>query len=129
MSVDLPSGVPRWLNDLFGDPIWERRSSDSALHLLDGTGTDQSRPWETNSEPSREPLEWCMPWMATDENSTAVVQASVTGASDEPATERITSLSRLGDCYWAERGWVLLLMTELAEANSLTSCTEGDPTT
>lgn len=126
---------PIWISDAFIDPIWEDhqgpwwRRSMSTSYPNDGSRADHSWLRESESETDRELPEWCIPWSVIHERSTFVTETSNSGFSGDPATGHCALLNRLADYYWAERGWVLLSIIGLGEADLLTSCTEGDSKT
>lgn len=128
MSDHYPYGIPDWLSDAFGDPIWEehqgpwRRRSHPASPLHGGSRAENSSLQDTNSEPGREPPEWCIPWSVIHEKSPAVTaETSDSDYSDGSAIDFGALMDLLADPYWAERGWVLVLIIEFRATDLLTS--------
>jgi hypothetical protein len=114
MSDHYPYGIPDWLSDAFVDPIWEehqgpwRRRSHPASPQHGGSRAENSL-WDTNSEPDREPSEWCIPWSVIhDESPAATAETPDSDYPDGEAFDLGTLMHLLADPYWAERGWVLL---------------------
>lgn len=113
MSYYHRNGFRGWLREYFSDPIWEHHEAPWRRHsyptratedVWDDSTAEFHRPGYPNSEPDRDPREWCTSW-----NTCPQAEPIESGNQASEATVSLHDmLEQAADPYWANRGWVLI---------------------
>lgn len=123
------NGIPEWLLDTFGDPIWRHDQCPWRRHSYPVTAPDEFsddstneflRPDYPHSEPDRDLPEWSSPRHISPQEPEHI--HSCLGSTEAMAIDWNTIMKCLADPYWAIRGWVLYLIICWKETNANQFC-------
>lgn len=118
------NGIPEWLHDTFGDPIWRHDRCPWRRHSYPVTAPDEFsddstdeflRPDYPHSEPDRDLPEWSSPRHISPQGTEHLLSCH---SAEAMVTDLKTIIERLADPYWADRGWVLDLIICWKETNA-----------